>query len=210
MTGATGWIGRRVCALLGVPVPATHDDLLVGTPDLPGITHLLHLAWVTDHGTFWDDPRNEAWPYASMRLITELHHQGGQRFVFAGTTDRDSRYGRAKLVTSGMLRAYGAAHGISVVTGRIAQPYGPGEKPERLIPTMRRLLEAGEAPTPKNGDAIHDFIHVDDVAAAFVGLLSSDQTGVVDIGTGTYTTVNEMVVRLADEIGCPELVGHLQ
>jgi len=108
VTGATGLIGKPAVAALvdqGLDVhaaartiPAKSDagvkwhacDLLA-----PGAaetlardvqaTHLLHLAWVTEHGKFWTAPQNADWQAASMRLIEAFQASGGKRVVMAGS-----------------------------------------------------------------------------------------------------------------------------
>ena len=48
-------------------------------------THLLHLAWYTDHGHFWNSTENLAWVQASLSLMRSFLESGGKRYVGAGT-----------------------------------------------------------------------------------------------------------------------------
>ncbi|HEV3046275.1 MAG TPA: NAD(P)-dependent oxidoreductase [Solirubrobacteraceae bacterium] len=48
-------------------------------------THLLHMAWCTEPGTFWTAPENLDWAQASLRLLRAFAAGGGRRAVIAGT-----------------------------------------------------------------------------------------------------------------------------
>jgi nucleoside-diphosphate-sugar epimerase len=108
VTGATGFIGRRVLGPLqerGFDVHAVartvpNDpqngvtwlaaDLLDdaqrrGVVQRAGATHLLHLAWYAEHGRFWEAAENVAWTAATLRLAQEFAAAGGRRAVMAGT-----------------------------------------------------------------------------------------------------------------------------
>ena len=78
VTGAGGFIGRRVVPLLeraGHEVHRAEGDLLdpATAPRLiesARPSHLLHLAWYTKHGLFWEAPKKEAG--ADDRLVGGL------------------------------------------------------------------------------------------------------------------------------------------
>jgi len=46
---------------------------------------LLHLAWETRHGYFWNAPENLEWVRASLLLLSLFSQSGGRRFVGVGT-----------------------------------------------------------------------------------------------------------------------------
>ncbi|MFY9293943.1 MAG: NAD(P)-dependent oxidoreductase [Methylorubrum rhodinum] len=50
-----------------------------------GASHLLHLAWVTEPGRYWEAPENLDWTAASLDLVRAFHEAGGERAVVAGT-----------------------------------------------------------------------------------------------------------------------------
>lgn len=106
VTGATGFVGRRVLGLLtqqnhevvvlGRQPPAAEGiehravDLLSAAQDFSflrdlGATHLLHLAWCAVPGSFWTSPQNLEWPTATLRLLNAFAKAGGKRAVLAGT-----------------------------------------------------------------------------------------------------------------------------
>lgn len=184
---------------------------------------LLHLAWYTEHGRYWRAPENLAWVAATLRLLDAFHAAGGSRAVLAGTcAEYDwavsplredstplapvSLYGTAKHATRLVAQAWAAEVGLELAWGRIFFVYGPGEAPERLVPSVARaLLQGREAPTTA-GEQVRDFLYVGDVAAAFVALLDSDVTGAVNIASGEGIAVGALVAEVARAVGRHELL----
>lgn len=182
-------------------------------------THTLHLAWCTEHGRFWDDPANDAWTAASLRLVDDVSAAGGQRFVMSGscaqydwsddalgtggvarehTTPRHpaTRYGAAKESVSRQIDAR-SPDGLSVATGLVFVPYGPHEHPDRLVASVARRLLAGTVAETTAGTNRRDFVHVTDAGRALVALLDSDVTGAVNIGSGVATPIAEVARAIA-------------
>ena len=83
--------------------------------------------------------------------------------------------------------------------------YGPGEPDGRLVPAVGKALLAGEPVRTTRGDQVRDFMHVQDVAAAFAALLEGPVTGPVNIASGDPVTVRQVVTRLAVLAGRPDL-----
>ncbi len=234
VTGASGFLGRPAVAALRVrgfevhgvgrepgalEIDAWHTiDLLdsSGVDDLVhsvAPTHVLHLAWCTEHGRFWDDPANDQWEAATLQLAAAAERAGGARFVLAGscaqydwsddalapdgvahesTTPRRpaTRYGRAKEAVTAALEDRAAI-------GLVFFPFGPGEAPDRLIPSVTRSLLEGQAAEVSSGVQVRDFLHVDDCGAALAALVDSDVVGSVNIGSGTGTAVVDIARGIA-------------
>lgn len=108
VTGASGFIGRHVLALLreqGVhawtlgrnpppgQAPSRHlscdllggDDGRLDAMRALAASHLLHLAWVTDPFSYQTSPLNSAWLWATQRLTRAFAQSGGRHVVVAGT-----------------------------------------------------------------------------------------------------------------------------
>ncbi len=141
-------------------------------------THLLHLAWIAEHGRYWEAPENDAWVDASIDLTARFAAMGGKRFVGAGscaeydwsdgslaagvceeglTPCRPSTlYGRSKLRFCEHLSAHGA---LSQAWGRLFFLYGPWEDPRRLVPTIIQSLLEGQAGAGSDqGTTVRDFL----------------------------------------------------
>ena len=177
-------------------------------------THLLHLAWYAEPGRFWTAPENLAWVAASLRLAYVFARGGGRRLVGAGSCAEydwsesrlDERrtplrpatlYGEAKASTFRLLEKAAPVLGCAFAWGRVFFPFGPGEKPDRLLSSLFDGIAAGRTVDFSAGTQQRDFIHVDDVAEAFVRLLDSDVEGPVNIASGETVAVRDVVERAA-------------
>jgi nucleoside-diphosphate-sugar epimerase len=115
-------------------------------------------------------------------------------------------YGVCKNAVQEILRAYCRLTGLSSAWGRIFFLYGPAEHPDRLVASVIRALLAGRKARCTDGLQVRDFLHVQDVADAFVALLDSDVTGPVNIASGRAVEVRTVVRTIARQLGRPELV----
>ncbi len=171
---------------------------------------LLHLAWYAEPGKFWTAPENLDWVAASLRLTRAFAESGGTRLVVAGTcAEYDwshalldeattplrpaTLYGKAKAGLFDLLHAAAPALGLSLGWGRIFVPYGPGDRPERLIGALIAALREHRPADFSAGTQERDFIHAADVGAALVALLASTATGPVNIGSGEAIAVRRFV-----------------
>ena len=247
VTGATGLIGRQTLIPLvqrgfAVHAVARHvptlsrrgttwqnADLLDPTAraaviDVAKPTHLLHLAWVTAHGAFWEDPANDAWLDASQDLVQRFVAAGGERVVVAGTcaeydwTDASlrkgrcielttpcvptTRYGRAKLALGRMVGELAT----SAASGRVFLLYGDGEAPGRLVPSLIDNLLKGQSVALGPCELERDFLDAGTAGAAFAALLASEVTGPVNIASGKSRTIADVAEMVGSLIGRPELI----
>jgi nucleoside-diphosphate-sugar epimerase len=185
-------------------------------------SHLLHLAWYIAPGRWATAPENLDWLHASVDLIDAFRRAGGIRLVSAGSClEYDWSYGYcsesrtpcAPHTTYGACKhalqtASAAYHRDAMTTawGRIFFLYGPHEHPERLVASVIRSLLAGEPARTSHGNQVRDYLHVADVADAFVRLVESDLTGPLNIASGQGVTLKEIVRQLGDLVGRPDLV----
>lgn len=186
-------------------------------------SHLLHLAWYAEPGKYWSDPANIGWVEASLRLVRAFREHGGARAVLAGSCaeydwkagicrEQDtplrpaSVYGGCKHAMQLLLEAYATVTGLSSAWGRVFYLYGPGEPVQRLVPSVIRPLLSGSPAACTAGDQARDYLHVEDVARAFVALLQSDHRGPVNIASGSATPVKALATEIARQLGRPELL----
>jgi nucleoside-diphosphate-sugar epimerase len=235
VTGATGFIGRHAVPLLagrGFDVHAVGSadtDLLdaAATDSLVRRvqpSHLLHFAWYAVPGKFWTAPENGAWVEASIHLLREFADAGGERATISGScaeydwsgpgvlseADTPLRpatyYGECKDAMRAAGEQLADERGITFSWGRIFFLYGPHEQPGRLVSQVAELLVKGEPAPTSEGTQRRDFLHVRDVAAAFVALLDSGVGGPVNIGSGGAVPVREVVSLIGEAAGRPELL----
>lgn len=176
-------------------------------------SHLLHFAWYAVPGKYQSSEENFRWCQAGIELLLAFARSGGERAVFAGTCfEYDlrqgycseeltpcapaTRYGQCKLHLAQLVTRC-PPDGLSTAWGRVFYLYGPHEPPSRLVPSVILSLLRGERVRCTHGRQVRDFLHVEDVASAFVALLESDARGVVNIASGEPITVRSIVERAA-------------
>ncbi len=186
-------------------------------------SHLLHLAWFATPGEFWSSPENHRWVEASTDLVRAFAAAGGERVVVAGTCaeydwgsglcvegetplEPATLYGRCKHLLHERTEQITREAGIAAVWGRGFFVYGPGEHPSRLVASVIRSLLRGEEARCTSGYQVRDFLHVEDVADAFVALFDSRAAGAINIASGTPTRVRDLVELIAHAVGRRELL----
>jgi UDP-glucose 4-epimerase len=111
-------------------------------------------------------------------------------------------YGQSKFAAEGYLALYERLFGISGVSLRLGNVYGPRQDPlgeAGVIAIFCGRLRAGGRPTVfGDGRQTRDYIYVGDVVAAALAAAGSDAGGAINIGTGVETDVLELVAKLAE------------
>jgi nucleoside-diphosphate-sugar epimerase len=213
------------------PVDLLDDNATAAAVQDIAADHLLHLAWYTEHGSFWASPENLSWVAASLRLLRAFHEAGGRRAVMAGTcaeydwsgNDRyclevsqpaatatlerpATLYGTAKQATHAVAAAYAREVGLSLAWGRIFLLYGPGESERRLVPHVIRALLSGTEAQTSDGTQVRDLMHVEDVARGFVALLGSAVEGPVNVASGEGVSIASVLALIGEATGRPDLL----
>jgi nucleoside-diphosphate-sugar epimerase len=186
-------------------------------------SHLLHFAWVTTPGKIWTSTDNLKWLRSSIELVEAFALEGGKRAVLAGTCAEydwtaaefseskticrpHTLYGSCKLALHLILENLSKEMGLSQAWARIFYLYGPHEYSQRFIPAMIKGLLLKEKIPCSHCNQIKDFLHVEDVADAFVTLLESQLEGAINIGSGIGISLKQMVQKITDQLGGQELV----
>ncbi len=116
-----------------------------------------------------------------------------------------SAYGQSKFAAEGYLALYERLHGLSGISLRLGNVYGPRQDPlgeAGVIAIFCGLLEAGGRPTVYgDGTQTRDYIYVGDVVAAALAAAESEASGAINIGTGIETDVLELAARLKELAG---------
>lgn len=236
VTGAAGYVSTQVMAALRAAghdaVGATRADADLMQRDqverlLATVqpTHLLHLAWVTAHGAFWTHPDNERWLEASLQLLDSFARQGGRRVVTAGSCteyswqggmpmseaqtpcDPATPYGKAKLALYRRSAQLCAAHGLSHAHARLFFSYGPGEKPERLVPSVIRSLLAHRPFEVTAPESVRDYMDVRDTGRALAMLVTAEVEGAINVASGVGITVRSLAETIGAICGRSELLS---
>jgi UDP-glucose 4-epimerase len=174
-----------------------------------------------------------------VRLLEACRLAGVGRFVFASsggaqygemerapfTEDTPQRplsvYGASKVAAEAYLGVYARQYGMTAVTLRYANVYGPRQDPSGeggVVAVFTDAMLKGTAfRVNGDGEYLRDYVHVKDVAAANLSALSYPSSGTFNIGTGRGTTVNELFAMLSavtghrgDPVRGPARLGDLR
>jgi UDP-glucose 4-epimerase len=111
-----------------------------------------------------------------------------------------SAYGQSKYAGEGYLALWERLYGLSTVSLRLGNVYGPRQDPlgeAGVIAIFCGLLRSGGRPTVfGDGTQTRDYIYVGDVVAAALAAADSEATGPFNVGTGRETSVLELVEAL--------------
>ena len=113
----------------------------------------------------------------------------------------EAPYGLSKFCAEQYCEIYLRMHGLSTVSLRYGNVYGPRQDPlgeAGVIAIFSGRLLEGEQPTVY-GDGLQtrDYVYVGDVVAANLDAAASDAHGPFNIGTGVASSVLDIVVALA-------------
>lgn len=115
-------------------------------------------------------------------------------------------YGITKLAIEKYLQMYSHLYGIKAVTLRVANPYGERQRIETAQGAVGVFLHHALKGLPieiwGDGSVTRDYIHVSDVAEAFVRAMEySGAKSCFNISSGTGTSLNELIGMLEDMLG---------
>jgi len=113
-----------------------------------------------------------------------------------------SAYGQSKFAAEGYVSLYERLYGLSGVSLRLGNVYGPRQDPlgeAGVIAIFCGLLKEGGRPTVfGDGTQTRDYIYVGDVVSAALAAAESTATGAINIGTGKETNVLELAEALSE------------
>lgn len=133
-----------------------------------------------------------------------------------------SAYGQSKHGAEGYVALYDRLYGVSGVSLRLGNVYGPRQDPlgeAGVIAIFCGLLKEGGRPTVfGDGTQTRDYIYVGDVVSAALAAGESEATGAINVGTGVETDVLELIALLKRLSGnesfdpefAPERTGEVQ
>jgi UDP-glucose 4-epimerase len=188
---------------------------------LEGVSDVVHLACSSVPKTSEADPARDVAEnvQGTVALLAECSARRIRRFVLSSSggtvygvarqlpipethpTEPLSAHGTMKLAQEMYAGLFRRARGLEVVILRVANAYGPGQDPTRPQGIVGVFLDRlrRDAPIRLEGgvEAIRDFVHVDDIAAAFaLARRAPVRERVFNIGTGIGMRVRDILGRL--------------
>jgi UDP-glucose 4-epimerase len=116
-----------------------------------------------------------------------------------------SPYGASKQSAEAYVTTWARLNGLPNVVLRLGNVYGPRQTAHGeagVVAIFSGKLLAGEAPSLRgDGRPTRDYVHVHDVARAFVAAADGDRAGTYNVGTGQETTTARLLELLQDAAG---------
>ncbi|MGW4111730.1 NAD-dependent epimerase/dehydratase family protein [Actinosynnema sp. NPDC004786] len=225
MTGSTGYVGRVVLAELAAaghtPLPFSGDvrssDAVAGPGEADAVVHLAGLARVRDS---FDDPVR----YYDVNVggTVNLLRSPPRRFVLASTAGvygaagvatiaedcpraPANPYAASKAAAEDVLAWAAAAGRVSGVALRLFNVAGGGDVDDTRVITRACGAASGRLPAMDvfgDGSAVRDFVHVRDVARAFVAAVEREEDGYAAVNVGaTPASVADVLGAVARVAG---------
>jgi UDP-glucose 4-epimerase len=195
---------------------------------------VFHLAAQADVRVSVARPVHDAESYiiGSLQVLEGARQAGARKLVFAssgGTIYGEpdpadlpvkeshpqrplSPYGVAKKVVSDYLHAYREIHNLEYTALALANVYGPRQDAHGeagVVAIFAGRLLAGEACTIfGDGAQTRDFVYVDDVVDAFARAGERGSGLVINVGTGSETSVNALYSTMAAAAGVERPAVH--
>ncbi len=114
-------------------------------------------------------------------------------------------YGASKLGGEAYVATWGRLHGLPNVVLRLGNVYGPRQQPHGeagVVAIFSNRLARGEPVVVYGfGKPTRDYVHVADVARAFVTAAAAGRPGTFNVGSGRETSVLELLELLQREAG---------
>lgn len=221
VTGGTGFLGRHLISglrRLSIYARPYEDDIRLIDSFKPRYPIVYHLAGINKTGSGVGKQElidvNALGTSAVMRYCVN----NDARCVFASSSavyrplKRDgllgemsrrqpvTAYGLSKMMAEDICADHARRRGVSVTILRIFNLYGRGQDDGFLIPYIVSRLSLGLGVALKTPFAVRDFIHVLDVARAFMAARLRQGRGglsVFNVGTGRGTNVHDAAGLMA-------------
>lgn len=112
-------------------------------------------------------------------------------------------YGASKLAAEGYCSAFSGAYGFSAISLRFSNVYGPRSyhKGSVVAQFFKQILAGDELVVYGDGTQTRDYVFVADLCEGIRLAMRSGMSGVFQLGTGTATTVNELIAKMRDVVG---------
>ena len=192
---------------LDIGIPSTYIGVLSEwKPDV-----VIQCAWPTEQSSYRETGENIKYLNDTTTFAENCFSFGVKNFIGLGTCAEYGKvsnvcdaystpaepidlYGRSKLQTLQCLQEIATMHGCTLTWTRIFQPYGLGQDSSRLVPGSVKKILLGEPVTLQNPDLKLDWISSRDVGNAINFILTNNISGIVDVGTGIGTSVEEILL----------------
>jgi UDP-glucose 4-epimerase len=185
---------------------------------------VFHLAAQIDVRRSVDDPSEDAHVNVggTAAVLEAARHTGVRRVILASTAgvygDPDavwtaeeapvaprSPYGASKAAAETYMSLYQRLHGISTLSLRMSNVYGPRQDPRGdsgVVAIFAAAAQAGGTATIYgDGHQTRDYLYVSDAVDAFMAAATCEVSGVLNVSTGVETSLLELARTLGVRTG---------
>lgn len=156
----------------------------------------------------------------TLNILETMRRRGIRKFVNASTggaiigeaappVNEDmvarptSPYGAAKLAVEGYCSAYAAAYGMTTVSLRFSNVYGPRSfhKGSVVAQFYRQILEGAPLVVYGDGTQTRDYVYVGDLVDGILRGMEAESSGVYQLGAGKGTSLNDLIALMKSVVG---------
>lgn len=124
-------------------------------------------------------------------------------------------YGLQKVTIEKLLYLYHYIYGLNYRIIRLANPYGPYQRPNGLLGAVTTFTYKALCCQPitvfGDGSVIRDYIYIDDVINAIENIINkSAKYRIYNIGSGIGTSVNELILTIEETLNTKILVNYIK
>ena len=200
---------------------------------LEGVDQVYHLVGSADPNRFSDDPAQEVSRYLlpTLQLFDLLGETGVRSVVFVSSggtvygpqspipspetaaTQPISMYGASKVAIEAFIGSYRKLRNLDARIARVANPFGPWQVPGRgqgFIANCLRAVQSGQAiEIWGDGSVVRDFIYIDDVVAALIGIADHDgPEWIFNVGSGLGRSIANVAADIASLYDVPVAIDY--
>ena len=204
----------------------SQGDAAVIAPLMKQCDTLVHLASTTTPGSSARRPTidTEENLLPAARLTEAMSSHPPERFIFVSSggaiygnprqlpADESllpnplSYHAAGKIALESLFTAFAHTNSVSLAILRPSNVYGPGQQLRSGFGLVRTLLEKALNDTPVemwgDGDAVRDYLYIDDAVAACLRLIDTEQAiGPFNAGSGSGTSIADLVALVGRVTG---------
>ena len=227
VTGADGFLGRHIQQDLTrhgfdvLPKRRTDGDVteIITWDKFPSSDYLVHLAGLTFVPASWENPTD----FVQSNSVSTSHaldfcRKNKTKMIFLSTYLYSSKlqtpiketdeiepanpYALSKLLGEQLCSFYAKQCGVEVIILRPFNVFGSGQNLRFLIPSIISQAIKGDEISVLDIRPARDYVFIEDLLDAVHKSITSDlRFGIINVGTGIASTVEQLIFSLADVIG---------
>lgn len=122
-------------------------------------------------------------------------------------TNPISSYGVQKITIEKLLYLYNYMHGLDYRIIRLANPYGPYQRPNGELGAVTtftyKAIKREEITVFGDGEVIRDFIYIDDAIKGILNIVNGvSEHKLFNLGCGYGTSINELLIAIEKALEC--------